>query len=172
MRAWRPMISDVSFDRISASLGSFLLVWASVERSVHSEVVRVRGVAPHGMGAILARWEETVLERQPATSLCPLLASSLREQLQAPLHMRNGICHGLEGISAPNGDKPAMLRWDFSGQKHSVSWEELQATLSWLSRLPRAFSIISNPSLERLGNRGIDTAENREWWRSEFDLSF
>ncbi|MBD3746937.1 MAG: hypothetical protein IE932_12075 [Sphingopyxis terrae] len=165
------MISDVNFDRISASLGSFLLVWASVERSVRKQVIRVRGVAPHGMGAVLARWEETVIELQPATSLCPLLASTLRHQIEGPLRMRNGICHGLEGISAASGDEPAMLHWELNGQKHAVTWEDLQATLRWLSELPRAFSVIAQPLLEKPGSRGIDTAENREWWRTEFGLS-
>lgn len=166
------MISDVNFERISASLGSFLLVWASVERSVRKQVIRVRGAAPHGVGAILARWEEAVIELQPATSLCPLLASSLCGQLQVPLQMRNGICHGLKGISAANGDEPAMLHWELNGQKHAVTWEDLQATLRWLSGLPRAFSVISNPLLEQPGSRGIDNVENREWWRTEFGLSF
>lgn len=167
-----PAITDVNFERISGSLGSFLLVWARVERSVRKEIMHVREAAPHGMGAMLGRWEETVIERQPATSLCPLLASTVRRQLREPLHMRNGICHGLEGISAADGETPAMLCWQINGEKHSISWEDLQTTLRWLSGLPRAVSIISNPSLERLGSRGLDTLENREWWRTEFALSF
>lgn len=163
-------ISDITFDQISGTLGSFLLVWASVERCVREEIVSVRGSHPHGMGAILAAWEETVIERQPETSLCPLLASMLRSRLQGPLHMRNGICHGLEGISAADGERPATLRWEINGEKHWATWADMQSTLNWLSRVRRAFAIISNPSLEKPGSRGIDNRENRLWWRTEFDL--
>ena len=64
----------------------------------------------------------------------------------------------------------AALHWEINGEKDSILWQDLQKSLSWLSRLPRAFSIISNSSVESLGNRAIDNPENREWWRTEFDL--
>lgn len=164
-------ILSVTYEKMSGSLGSFLLVWSSVERSVREEVVRVRNSVPHGMGAILRAWESTVIERQPATSLCPALASMLCAQLQGPLQMRNGICHGLVGISAETAENPATLIWELGGEMHSISWQGLQTTLSWLSRVQRAFAIISNPSLERIGNRCVNNAENREWWRAEFGLA-
>ena len=85
--------------------------------------------------------------------------------------MRNGICHGLIGISAARGDMPATLMWEINNEKHSVSWEDLQVSFSWLARLPRAFQMISNPSLERLGSRAINNIENRDWWMAEFDLN-
>jgi hypothetical protein len=64
----------------------------------------------------------------------------------------------------------ATLRWEINDVRHAISWDELQAQLAWLSRLPRAVSIISNPSLERAGSRVTNTAENRVWWRSEFSF--
>jgi len=72
--------------------------------------------------------------------------------------------------SAANEQMPAQLHWELNGEKHSISWEDLQKCFGWLSRLPRAISIISDPSLDRPGSRATNTAENREWWRSEFDL--
>lgn len=108
---------------------------------------------------------------QPATSLCPLLAQTLRAELQGPLDIRNGICHGLVGISAACEDMTATLHWEINGEKHSVSWEDLQTSLYWLSKIRRAFSIISNSSLESLGSRAINNTENREWWLTEFGLN-
>lgn len=111
-----------------------------------------------------------MIERQPATSLCPSLASTLRSRLQGPLYIRNGLCHGLEGISAAQEYTPATLRWEMKGTKHSISWEELQASLNWLSKVRFAFRVISNPSLDRPGSRGVDNEENRQWWLAEYGL--
>lgn len=138
---------------------------------MREEVTRARNSSPHGMGAMLRAWEETVIERQPTSSLCPLLASMLCAQLQGPLQMRNGFCHGLIGISAEIAKKPATLRWEINGEKHSISWQDLHATINWLSRVERAFAIISNPLLELPGSRGVSNAENREWWLMEFGLA-
>lgn len=107
---------------------------------------------------------------QPETSLRPILAKTLRAKIQEPLDIRNGICHGLIGISAASEHMPAALHWEINGEKHSISWEELQTTLGWLSKIRWAFSIISNSSVESLGSRIIDNAENREWWLAEYGL--
>lgn len=85
--------------------------------------------------------------------------------------VRNGICHGLIGISPPEIDKPAMLHFEINDSKHALPLNDLNGSFSWLSRLPRAFSIISNPGLDRLGSRGIDNEENRLWWLNELGLS-
>lgn len=164
---------DVTYEKMSASLGSLLLVWAQVEKSVRAEVVRRHGFLPpraHGIAAAVRTWESGVVEAQPTASLCPLLAASLRRRLQRHLDVRNGLCHGLVGISTANGQMPAALHWEINGEKHSICWEELQEQFGWLSRITRAVGIISNPSLDRVGSRATDTAENREWWRSEFSL--
>lgn len=164
---------EVNYDRISASLGSLLLVWSQLEKSFRDEVIRFHGSLPpraHGIAAVVRTWESAVIAAQPASSLCPSLATIVRCQLQGPLDMRNGLCHGLVGISAANKQVPAQLHWELNGEKHSISWEDLQKCFGWLSRLPRAISIISDRSLDRLGSRATNTAENREWWRSEFDL--
>ncbi len=164
---------EVNYDRISASLGSLLLVWSKLEKSFRDEVIRFHGSLPpraHGIAAVVRTWETAVIAAQPASSLCPSLATIVRCQLQGPLDMRNGLCHGLVGISAENGEEPAQLHWELNGEKHSITWEDLQKCFRWLSGLRRAISIISNPTLDRPGSRGTNTPENREWWRSEFDL--
>ncbi len=165
---------DVSYESIKGAVGSVLLVWGRIERSARDEVVSVRGCLPksaHGIAAVLRTWEDTVIEGQPVTSLCPLLAATLRAELQGPLDIRNGICHGLMGISASSDDMSASLHWEINDEKHWISWEDLQTSLSWLSKVGYAIYMISNPKLETLGSRAINNDENREWWLMEFGLN-
>lgn len=165
---------EVTFDKLSGSLGSLLLMWAKIEQSAREEVVRAHGSLPksaHGIASLLDFWRNTVTAGQSANSLSPSLAIQLRAELQDPLEIRNGLCHGLMGIIAAREEVPAKLHWVLNGKERSISWEELQALLGWLSKVPRALSHISNPSLDRIGSRAIDNPENREWWRTEFALS-
>ena len=164
---------DVTYDMLSGSLGSLLLIWANIERCAREEVIRAHGGLPkpaYGIAALLDNWKSRVIAAQPATSLCPSLATLLRAELQAPLDIRNGLCHGLIGIYSAHQDTPAKLHWELRETERSISWDELQASFAWLAKVPRALSIISNPSLERVGSRAIDNAENREWWLTEFAL--
>lgn len=164
---------DVTFSQMSGAIGSLLLIWSGIEKAARDEVIRFYGFLPpkaHGIKAVLRTWEGTVNEAQPAETLCSLLAATLRSQLEGPLNVRNGICHGLIGISAAVDDSPAQLRWEMNDQKHSVSWDDLQTSLRWLSKIRFAFSMISNPRLDRLDCRVVDNIENREWWRAEWGL--
>lgn len=164
---------DVTFNQMSGAIGSLLLIWSGIEKSARDEVIRFFGFLPpkaHGIKAVFGTWESTVVEAQPADTLCSLLAATVRSQLQAPLDIRNGICHGLIGISAAVDNTPATLRWEINDQMHSITWDELQSSLRWLSKIRFAFSMISSPALDRLDCRVVDNAENREWWLTEFGL--
>jgi hypothetical protein len=164
---------DVGYERISGSLGSLLLLWAAIERSAREEVVRVHGQFPrsaHGIAAVLKCWETTVKDAQDPATLGPRLAEALRARLQAPLAIRNGLCHGLTGLSSGSSETPAKLEWEINGEAHSLGWEELQAWFSLLSKVPRAISIISAPPRGHIADRRIYTPQNREWWLSEFGL--
>lgn len=164
---------EVTFNQMSGAIGSLILLWSRIERSARGDVARLLGDPPagaHGIKAVIRTWESAVVKAQPAGTLCVLLAATLRSQLQEQLDIRNGICHGLIGIMGSVGDAPAELSWELNGLKRSISWEELQSSLQWLSKIRLAFSAISNPALDRLDCRVIDTIENREWWRTEFGL--
>lgn len=164
---------DVTFNQMSGVIGSLLLIWSGIEKAARDEVIRFYGFLPpkaHGIKAVLRTWEGTVNEAQPAETLCSFLAATLRSQLEGPLDVRNGICHGLIGISAAVDDAPAKLRWEMNDRKHSITWDELQTSLRWLSKIRFAFSMIANPALGRLDCRVVDNIENREWWRTEFGL--
>ncbi|RYY23235.1 MAG: hypothetical protein EOP62_20850 [Sphingomonadales bacterium] len=164
---------DVTFNQMSGAIGSLILIWSRIEGSARDDVVRLLEFLPakaHGIKAVIGTWEDAVVEAQPTGTLCALLAATLRSQLQGQLDIRNGICHGLIGIMGSVGDAPAALSWELNGQMHSISWEELQSSLGWLSKIHFAFSMISNPALDRLDCRVVDNIENREWWRTEFGL--
>lgn len=170
------MTKDVTYEQISGSLGSLLLLWAAIERQARKEVARVHGgclpKSAHGIAAVLNVWENAVVAEVSAGSLRALLASTLRAQLQEPLNVRNGLCHGLVGVSSAYDGKPATLIWEINDIKCSITWEELQATFSWLSKIPFAISMISNSSAEKLGSRTIDSPENRQWWHAEYGINF
>lgn len=164
---------SVTFDRMSGSIGSLLLVWSRIERCARDEVMRVSGSNPqnlHGVAAVLNAWEEMVAATQPAASLCPKLARALRVQLQKPIEIRNGICHGLIGISAAYDENPGTLSWSLNGSACSISWDDLQELLAWLAKVPRTLSLVSNQSLALAEGLATDTTENRKWWSQECGL--
>lgn len=163
----------MTFDKMSGVVGSLLLVWSRIERAARDEVVRDSGSNPrnlHGVAAVLAAWESKVKTTQPAASLGPCLAKALRAQLQESIEIRNGICHGLIGISAANSGTSATLSWSLNGSDHSITWDELQALLASLSKVPRTISMISDLSRIDHGRLAIDNHKNREWWLQEVGL--
>ena len=149
-RSWkaRRMVKDVSFEQIRGSLGSLLLLWSAIEQAARDEVARAHdGQLPksaHGIAAALNAWEAAVVGGKDPSKLRMLLASTLRAQLQDPLDVRNGVCHGLVGLSATHGDRAASLTWELNSERRSITWDELQVTFSWLSKIPRAIVMISN----------------------------
>lgn len=169
------MANDVTFEQISGSLGSLLLLWAAIERQARQEVARVNdGILPRsafGISAVLNAWEATVVQQHADQAFRSLLASKLRAQLQDSLNIRNGLCHGLLSASAAHQGKPAALMWELNGVERHITWEELQASFSWLSKVPDALSMISKSSAERQGNRMTDSLENRDWWLAEYGIS-
>lgn len=168
------MKKNVSFEQIQGSLGSLLMLWSAIERAARKEVARAHnGQLPksaHGIAAVLNAWGTVMEGRQKSSPLSTLLATTLRAELQDSLDTRNGVCHGLVGLSAAYGNRPATLTWELNDENRSITWDELQATFSWLSKVPSAIGIISNSNAEELGSRMIDSYENREWWRDEYGL--
>lgn len=168
------MTDDVSFEQIKGSLGSLLYLWSQIERAARDEVANAHdGQLPksaYGIAAVLNAWEAVVSDGKNASSFRTLLAHTLRTQLQHPLDIRNGVCHGLVGLSAAHGNRPASLTWELNGKKRSITWQELQVNFAWLSKVPFAIGMISNHSESKVGSRLIDNSENRIWWQSEYGL--
>lgn len=168
------MEQSVSIDQIKGSLGSLLILWSSVERAIREEVSRAHGgqlpKSAHGIAAVLRAWEITMASGPLASPFRISLASSLCEELREKLVIRNGVCHGLVGISAEYAGKPATLSWEFNDEKRSITWDELQSAFSWLSSVPIAVEIISNGGTNRPGCRMTDSEANRDWWNAEYAI--
>lgn len=169
------MTESVTFAQLCGSLESLLLLWAGIERQARVEVAKAYdGCVPksaHGIAAVLDSWEAGVFVKAEPGSLRRALACTLRTQLYAPLQMRNGLCHGLIGISCANDKTPASLMWEINGATQSIGWDELQTVFRWLSKVAFAMDIISNSSAQKPGNRLTDSAENRAWWLDEFGIA-
>ncbi|AXT24044.1 hypothetical protein D1822_15165 [Phaeobacter inhibens] len=165
---------DVSFEQIRGSLGSLLLLWSKIERAARQEVASAHdGQLPksvYGIAAVLNAWEANVRDAKNASPLRTLLAITLRSQLQHPLDIRNGVCHGLVGLSAAFENQPATLTWELNNETRSITWQELQVSFAWLSKVPSAIGMISNHIEEETGSRLIDSLENRNWWKTEYGL--
>lgn len=168
------MKESVSYAQIQSSLGSLIMLWSNIERTVREEVASAHhGQLPksaHGIAAVLNAWEAVVRNAHNASPFRTLLALSLRAQLQDHLDVRNGVCHGLVGISASYDNRPATLTWELNDKTRSITWQELQVNFSFLSKAPRAIQMISKHGREVPGSRLIDSPETRKWWRSEYGL--
>ena len=162
-----------TYEQMRGSLGSILLLWAAIEKQLRKEVAQRGGEAlPEyaNYARNLKARRKAVSAAQPASSLARPLASILCDQLEEPRAVRNGVCHGLTGITGQHGKNPVSLFWNINGVKGSIAWDELQVSLHWLSRVPHAISIISGSSPDKAGSRMVDTPENCQWWLDEFGL--
>lgn len=168
------MNEGVTFEQMKGSLGSLLLLWAGIERTVRDEVSRAHsGILPksaYGIAAALNTWEAAMIEDQLARPFQALLASRLRAQLQWPLEIRNGVCHGLIGVSAADGGKPATLTWEINGIQSSITWDELQTVFKWLSKIPGAISMISRAPADQKSCREARLLPDRQWWVAEYGI--
>ena len=168
-----PENTTVSVNDLRACLGSLLFLWANIERELREQVARQCGTVSrpaHGIGACLRSWRSSIPDGGGTGQFRAELADCLIQQLQHPIKMRNGLCHGLTGYSS-GSEISAELSWQLKEQEERVSYKELQDLFSWLARLPRALSVLSRPPVAGKFDRCVDTAEDRQWWQTEFALS-
>ena len=162
----------MSVHDMQACLGSLLFLWADIERELREQVARHCGTVPrpaHGIAACLRSWRSSIPHTNDIGPFRGELADYLIQQLQRPLKMRNVLCHGLTGYSS-GAERSSQLLWRLNGEEGGVSYKELQDSFTWLTRVPRAFSLLSRPSFVGKFDRCVDTAENRQWWQTEFAL--
>lgn len=146
------MTLDVTYEKISASLGSLLLLWAAIEQAARDETAQLHGgclpKSAYGIAAVLNTWEAAIIAMRPEPPLRAMLAAKLRSELRVPLNIRNGVCHGLVRISSAYDGRAAALTWEINDATRSITWDELQSMSSWLSKIPSAISMITNLELE------------------------
>jgi hypothetical protein len=162
-----------SVGQMMSAIGSLLWLWAEIERAARKEVLRAHdGILPtsaHGIAGMLNCWERTVVQDRKNQPFRAALASRLRVQLQSALNIRNGICHGLDGVSAAHGTEPGTLKWTVRETRHSITWDELQVLFPWLSKVPGAMQMLAYAD-QSPHSRMVDRSENREWWVNEYGV--
>ena len=166
------MMDEVTYAQINGTLGSLLRLWSVIERQARAAVQSRDGSAKscHGIAATLDLWQKVIVEDDDPGSLRPVLTRVLRTKLQPCLRTRNGLCHGLVAATAAQREQPASLTWDLNGTRNTMTWDELQSMFSWLSRVPRAMSMLERRPTLVLGCRLLINDENAQWWIREFDL--
>ena len=166
------MNEEITYDRMKGAIGSLLFLWADIEQTVRTELSNLYdGKIPksaHGVAAALNAWNAAMCKDADTRPFQALLALSVRADLQRPLEIRNGICHGLSGVSCSNTSRPATITWRVGEAQTSITWDELHSVFQRLSVAPRAISIVSNAAVERDDAKAASLLPDREWWKTEF----
>ena len=169
------MTGEVTYHQMQSALGSLLLIWSTIERTLRNELAAMHGgtlpKSAHGLASILNAWEARLVEARMTRPLQAALASEIRARLQRPLEIRNGVCHGLLGISAKFDGRPAGIEWDLNGKRESITCDELQEIFTWLSMAPRAILILSGVAAEPDDTKAMKRLPDLGWWASEFGFS-
>lgn len=169
------MADEVTFDQIKGAIGSLLLLWSTIERTVRADVAAANGgelpKSAYGLAAVLNAWKANLVAARQTRPYQASLASEVRARLQRPLDIRNGICHGLVGISSEYNGTRAELTWDLNGGQESVTWEELEEIFSWLAGAPHAIGILSHAAAEPDDFKASKRLPEPGWWASEFGIA-
>ena len=169
------MTGEVTYHQMQSALGSLLFLWSTIERTLRNELAAMHGgtlpKSAHGLASILNAWEAKLVEARMTRPLQAALASEIRARLQRPLEIRNGVCHGLLGISAKFDGRPAGIEWDLNGKRESITCDELQEIFTWLSMAPRAILILSGVAAEPDDTKAMKRLPDLGWWASEFGFS-
>lgn len=167
------MSEVIGYERIKGTVASLLFLFAEIEGEARRILSRAelteRKAKMHGAGAVLNAWKDLLQTDGTSRAYEASLALRLWEQMQGPLDVRNGICHGLIGASAERNGSAATLCWRVDGDVRSMTYDELQGMFAWLSKVPHAIGMISHAV-------GVDDPSKLrplptpDFWESEFGL--
>lgn len=167
------MLEAVSYERITGTAASLLLFFSRIETEAR-EIIEKAGASARlkrvrGARGSLREWRDLILEQQETRPYEAKLANALWGQIQEPLDIRNGVCHGLCGASASRGDPHATLTWRANGNTRSMTYGELQDVFAWLSKVPRAMSMISHAACAK-DIAKIRPLPQQDFWAVEFGI--
>ena len=169
------MTEAVTYERICGTVASLLFLFASIENEAR-EVVCKAGSSKDltkvfGARGVLLVWKTLLQKDREARPEEALLAERLWAQIQEPLNVRNGICHGLIGASAEWREVPATLCWRGKDGTISLTYDELQDMFAWLSRIPQAMAMVSHAVCAKDATK-LRPFPKRDFWESEFGIQF
>lgn len=160
---------------MTGTVASLLFLFARIEGEARAIIAKVKGPECMsnvlGARATLLTWKDLILqdrERRPEEAL---LAEQLWAQMQGPIDVRNGICHGLVGASGEWDDNPGVLHWRAKDGAKSMTYAELQEMFAWLSKIPQALSMISHAVLTKDAST-LRPLPERDFLASEFGICF
>lgn len=169
------MTETVNYERICGTVASLLLLFSRIEDEARELIERADGSdrlkSIRGARGALREWRSTILAQQETRPFEAQLADALWEQIQGPLDIRNGVCHGLCGVSAGRGDTEATLSWRVQGRTKSTTYSELQEMFAWLSKVPQAMAMISH-AVGCVNSTRLRPFPKREFWESEYGIEF
>lgn len=172
-------MSDVSepitYERICGTVASLLLLFARIENEAR-EIIEKAGASDRlksvrGARGSLREWRALILAEQGSRPYEAQLADALWGQIQGPLDIRNGVCHGLVGASASRGDIQATLTWRVQARTKSMTFCELQEMFAWLSKIPQAMSMISHAACTKDASK-LRQLPEPDFWAAEFGIKF
>lgn len=168
------MREPVNYERICGTVASLLLLFARIEAEASEIISKGQGTSGlpkiRGAGGFLRAWKK-VLVADATRPEEALLAERIWAQIQEPLDVRNGICHGLIGVAAESGDTPAMLTWSVKESTKSITYDELQELFAWLSRILQAMAMISH-AVGGVDQSKLRPLPKRDFWECDFAIKF
>lgn len=169
------MTEVITYERICGTVASLLFLFAAIENEAREIVGKAAGPESlsnvFGARGTLLVWKNLLSKDCKVRPEEALLAERLWTQMQNPLDVRNGICHGLMGASANRGDAPATLTWRVKDGTESRTYDELQEMFAWLSKIPQAMAMISQGICSK-GPSKPRSLPDRGFWESEFGIKF
>jgi len=147
--------NPVTVMEMTASVGSILFLWSSVEREITKRIEELddgkgRNKA-HTLSQKIACWESlqaSICAERPEHQD---LLQEVRTRLMMALELRNRITHGLVGIAAdPFGNRgDAHLETELNGEKRKHAHSDLQRVMRILSHLVSAIGSLSHATMQK-----------------------
>jgi hypothetical protein len=163
----------VSYERIKGTVASLLFLFAEIEGEARRILSRAeqtkRQGRTFGAGVVLRDWKNLLESQRTSRPYEAMLASRLWEQIQVPLKVRNGVCHGLVGASGERDGTPATLQWRDDDGIRTMTYDELQQMFAWLSKVPLAMSMISQAQSAKDPSK-LRPLPDEDFWANEFGI--
>ena len=149
------VFNPVTFVEMTASVGSILFLWSSLEREITKRIEELddgkgRNKA-HTLSQKIACWESlqaSICAERPERQD---LLNEVRTRLMVALELRNRITHGLVGIVAdPFGDGgDAHLETELNGETRKYAHCDLQRVMLILSHMVSAIGSLSDATRQK-----------------------